>query len=267
MLSENGIAPGSRPARPTDTVVGDGSTERARPSVPGRAQQPSSPGQPAFANRIVGYRPSVDPRELQPNPDNPRVHPQQQRDAIRGVLSEIGWVGTAIYNVRTGRLVDGHERQQEAIVTGTTMPVLDVDLSPDEERLVMATFDPLAALASYDEQTLGTLLEDVSTSSEAVATLLADMQQQIDVLADAAAGSTFTNQGQSHLGGDRAIERATIVRIAVHVQSVRRIEQALARAIALAARSDNPARLARGDALSEIVEQYLLHTPATDGEP
>lgn len=205
-----------------------------------------------FTNRIVGYRPAVDPRDLTPNPHNPRLHPVQQREAIRGVLSEVGWVGCALYNVRTGRLLDGHERQQEALDAGTTIPVLDVDLSEAEENLVMATFDPLGALASYDDSTLGSLLDKVSTSSASVATLLADMQQQLDGLLDATKTSTFENQGQSHLGGDRQTERATIVRIALHVQSVRKIEEALAHAIAA-----HDAKMDRGQALTHIVEQYL----------
>jgi len=223
----------------------------------------------SFANRIVGYRPAVDPNSLAPNPDNPRVHPEQQREAIRGVLKEVGWVGCALYNVRTGRLIDGHERRQEALDAGTTMPVLDVDLDPAEESLVIATFDPLAALASYDETALAALLDQVTTSSESVAMLLADMQQQIDSITDVRS-DTFRNQGQSHLGGDRQTERATIVRIALHVESVRRIEQALARAIALSMteQADDservPMRMDRGGALTEIMEQYLAHTPAAE---
>lgn len=226
----------------------------------------TAPALPSFTNRIVGYRPAVNPNELTPNPQNPRVHPQAQREAIRGVLSEVGWVGTAIYNVRTGRLIDGHERQQEAIEHQQTIPVLDVDLSEDEERLIIATFDPLTALASYDATTLSNLLEEVSTGSEAVATLLADMQQRIDLLDSAASdASTFSNQGQSHMGGDRQIERATIVRIAMHVASVRRIELALARAIVLQ-HQQHSTRIDRGEALSEIVEQYLQHTPSVEAE-
>jgi hypothetical protein len=206
----------------------------------------------SFTNRIVGYRPSVNPDELTPNPRNPRLHPTQQREAIRGVLAEVGWVGCALYNVRTGRLIDGHERQQEAKDAGQTMPVLDVDLSEEEERLIMATFDPLAALASYDAGTLSSLLDDVSTSSESVATLLADMQQRIDGINDIIETSTFENQGQSHLGGDRQTERATIVRIAMHVQSVRRIEEALARVIAA-----HETRMDRGQALTVLADHYL----------
>lgn len=227
-------------------------------SSPSTSVPPSAP--PPFANRIVGYRPAVDPHSLTPNPRNPRVHPVQQREAIRGVLSEVGWVGCALYNVRTNRLIDGHERQQEAIDNHQTMPVLDVDLSEDEEHLVMATFDPLAALASYDDRTLQTLLEDVTTGSAAVANLLADMQQHLDAIAPEPGtedGSTFTNQGQSHLGGDRQTERATIVRIALHVQSVRRIEEALARAQRTLAAARPDMRPDRGTALSHLAEHYL----------
>ena len=55
----------------------------------------------AFRNRIVGH--GVKPADqFLANPANWRRHPQAQRDAMRGVLAELGWVGVVIENVRTG---------------------------------------------------------------------------------------------------------------------------------------------------------------------
>src|SRR5688572_2678564 len=99
-----------------------------------------------FRNRITGFDPEVDPATLVPNPLNPRLHPEQQRAAMRGILSEVGWVDTIKVNTRTGLLIDGHERRQEAIEAGQMVPVLYVDLSPEEERLIVSAFDPLASM-------------------------------------------------------------------------------------------------------------------------
>lgn len=169
-----------------------------------------------FRNRIVRFDPAVDPNDLAPNPRNPRLHPEQQKAAMRGILSEVGWVGCAIYNLRTQRLIDGHERREEAISASQTMPVLYVDLDLEEEKLVLASFDPLASMANYDNTKLDELLSQVSTGSEAIAQMLADMQIEVK--------PTYENTGQT---GDRQIERATIARIAVQVADIRTIERAL----------------------------------------
>jgi hypothetical protein len=63
-----------------------------------------------WQNRIVGYR-VVKASELRPNDKNWRKHPARQKKALTDVLDKIGWVDTVLYNVRTGRLIDGHLRQ------------------------------------------------------------------------------------------------------------------------------------------------------------
>ena len=79
-----------------------------------------------------------------------------------------------IVNRRTGHLVDGHLRVEEALSHGQpSIPVVYVDLSEDEERLVLASLDPLAAMATTDEAKLRELLAEVSVDSEALAAMLA----------------------------------------------------------------------------------------------
>ena len=43
------------------------------------------------------------------------------------------------------------------------MPVTYIDVSPEEEKLILATLDPLAALATRDNEKLNTLVNDVET--------------------------------------------------------------------------------------------------------
>jgi len=38
------------------------------------------------------------------NPDNWRVHPYYQQEALRGVLEQIGWVQQVVVNETTGHL-------------------------------------------------------------------------------------------------------------------------------------------------------------------
>jgi ParB-like chromosome segregation protein Spo0J len=92
-----------------------------------------------------------------------------------GVLSEVGWVQDVVVNKRTGFVVDGHARVALAITAGERVPVVYVDLSEEEERLILATIDPLSAMAMADKDLLGGLLSEVESTSDAVNALLAEM--------------------------------------------------------------------------------------------
>lgn len=129
----------------------------------------------AWRSRIVGYG-NVDPHDLVGNPRNWRTHPDHQRDALAGLLTEVGWVAEVLVNQRTGFVVDGHLRVASALRHGeTSVPVRYVDLDDAEERLVLATFDPVSALAGSDADTLAALLEGLQPADAAVAALLKDL--------------------------------------------------------------------------------------------
>ena len=101
----------------------------------------------AWRNRITGSGEEA-PDQLLANPANWRIHPNQQ-DALAGALDAVGWVQQVLVNRRTGFVVDGHARVALAISRGEpSVPVLYVDLSPDEEALVLATLDPIGAMAT-----------------------------------------------------------------------------------------------------------------------
>lgn len=133
----------------------------------------------AYQNRILGLR-FVKASELQANPDNWRGHPTAQEQSLRGVLGTVGWVDTALYNVRTSRLIDGHLRKD--IAGEDEIPVLDVDLSEDEERLVLATLDPITAMAEASGEQLNALLGVVKTDDPALQALLKNLQKTADEL-------------------------------------------------------------------------------------
>jgi|SRR5215471_4476797 len=129
----------------------------------------------AWRNRITGYA-EVDPRSLAANPANWRTHPDHQRMALQGVLSEVGWVAEILVNQRTGFVVDGHLRVAAALARSeSSVPVRYVDLEPDEERLVLATLDPITALASSDSDKLAALLDGLQPADAAVADLLREL--------------------------------------------------------------------------------------------
>ena len=127
---------------------------------------------PQWHNRITGYG-EESPDTLLANPRNFRRHPKHQQDALAGVLRDVGVVQDVILNRRTGFLIDGHLRVSLAVRDGqATIPVKYVDLSEDEEALVLATLDPIAALATVDAAILENLLREVTTGDAAVQAML-----------------------------------------------------------------------------------------------
>ncbi len=135
-----------------------------------------------WKNRIVGED-MVDPSQLLANPMNWRIHPKAQQKALKGILSEVGWVQRVIVNVNTGHVVDGHARVSLALKQNEAqVPVLYVDLNEAEERLVLATLDPISAMATSDKDLLTTLLGDIKTNDEALGQLLNDVASEANIL-------------------------------------------------------------------------------------
>ena len=116
-------------------------------------------GKPSWwRNRVVGHG-QVAPYQLLAHPENWRIHPTEQGDALEAVLDDVGWVKAVTVNRKTGFLVDGHLRAMRALARGiTTVPVDYVELSPAEERTILATLDPIAALAVADKEKLEAVL-------------------------------------------------------------------------------------------------------------
>lgn len=127
-----------------------------------------------WSNRLIGYG-LVDADQLLANPGNWRRHPNVQREALRGSLDDLGWIAPVIVNRTTGFMIDGHARAEEALAHGAQVPVAYVELTPAEEAEALAILDPIGAMATADADSLDALLREVSTGSEAIQALLADI--------------------------------------------------------------------------------------------
>jgi hypothetical protein len=157
-VGSRGTAPASPPGPPT--------------GAPGRRRGPTAG---PWRNRITGHA-DVAPASLLPNPANWRRHPPRQQRALAGALGEVGWVAQVMVNRVTGHLVDGHLRLELALARGEpTVPVAYVELSEAEERLVLASLDPLAAMADTDREALALLLAEVTPSDQALTRMLAEL--------------------------------------------------------------------------------------------
>ncbi len=135
----------------------------------------------AWRSRIVGHA-DVPPAELVPNPRNWRTHPADQQRALAGALSEVGWVAEVLVNRTTGHVVDGHLRIELALERHEpSVPVTYVELTEDEERLVLATLDPLAAMAEAEASSLAQLLAGLDPADDALRALLDDLARENDL--------------------------------------------------------------------------------------
>src|SRR5436305_3907836 len=130
-------------------------------------------------NRIKEHR-TMRVGDLVPHELNPRVHSQEQREALEALLGEIGFARSLLaYELPDGRLklIDGHLRQgtldpDEQI----TVEVLDV--SDDEARKLLLSIDPLAQLAGYDERTLDALRRTVASDSDVLTAFWSSLEQR-----------------------------------------------------------------------------------------
>jgi DNA modification methylase len=138
-----------------------------------------------WRSRITGQGTEA-PDQLIANPDNWRLHPAFQQAALTEALDRVGWIQQVIVNKRTGNVVDGHLRVELALQNNEpTIPVVYVDLTPDEEKIALATLDPLSALADQDSEKLAELTalvnrEDSPTLIEMLEDLVGDIGDGYD---------------------------------------------------------------------------------------
>lgn len=157
-------------------------------------------GAPEIRDRIAGLL-RLPKSRLRPNPRNWRLHPEQQRKVLRALLGDVGVVDAvlvrpvesealqALRALRRGddsafhtwakaydgafMLFDGHMRLEE--IPGDEVPALVVDLDEREETEVLATFDPIAAMAKADRELLRDLSVDLEGASELIVDLVDDL--------------------------------------------------------------------------------------------
>ena len=116
--------------------------------------------------------------DLVTNEKNWRKHPQWQKDGMQAVLDQIGYAGALIAYENDDQLVliDGHLRQE--MTPDDEVPVLVLDVSEAEAEILLATYDPLPAMASEDGAALKVLLDGITTGEAALAALMLDIKER-----------------------------------------------------------------------------------------
>lgn len=119
--------------------------------------------------------------KLLPSIWNWRTHPEKQREVLRDVLGEIGIAGAVVAReVSEGKyeLIDGHLRQEELKAMGDQkVPVLVLDVTEEEAFKLLASYDPISALAQTDQEKFSALLKKFDTNSKPLASLFSEVGQ------------------------------------------------------------------------------------------
>lgn len=160
-------------------------------------------------NRVKSLR-MVPASDLLPNPKNWRTHPEAQKNALRGVLAEVGMADACLARELPDgslMLIDGHLRAET--VADATVPVLILDVTEAEADKLLATLDPLAAMAESDAAKLDELLRNVDTGSEALQELMAATATQAG-LYDTLGGGSEQEDGEADPSENPYTDKVTV---------------------------------------------------------
>lgn len=137
-------------------------------------------------DRIVDFQ-RIKVSELLENKNNWRTHPDDQRDALNGILNEIGIADSLIayHSERNGgklTLIDGHLRK--SMDPDMTYPVQITDLTDAEADMLMMVLDPLAGMAGMNNEKVLELTDTIKTGDWAVREMLRKLENEAKNTAD-----------------------------------------------------------------------------------
>ena len=131
-------------------------------------------------DRIKEFR-RVKASDILPDPDNWRTHPRAQKDAVAGILQEIGYADALLVRETPDglMLIDGHLRRE--LTPTQEIPVLILDVNEEEAHKMLVTLDPLGAMAGCDKESLKGLMDSITTDSEGLQNMLDKLAEQTGI--------------------------------------------------------------------------------------
>ena len=117
--------------------------------------------------------------ELNANPKNWREHPPEQQRAMKGVLEEVGIAGALLARETPDglELIDGHLRTE--MNDATEWPVLILDVDENEADVLLASVDPIGALAKTNTDQLAALLGQIETDNADLDSMLKQLEREV----------------------------------------------------------------------------------------
>jgi hypothetical protein len=153
-----------------------------------------------WESRLAGEGSEV-PEDLLASPRNWRIHPAEQEKALSSILNSVGVVQRVIVNARTSHVLDGHLRVAMAIREGVPeIPVQYVDLSDEEEAVILATFDQITGMAGTDREKLDEVLAEARESEAAQSNA-----EVAGLLESLLVGNSERARSEGYGGGEREV--------------------------------------------------------------
>jgi ParB/Sulfiredoxin domain len=110
---------------------------------------------------------TANPKELKPNPRNPKKHSKPKIKLYAKIIKEVGWRRAIVVSSRSGMIVHGHGAQLAAIELGCkTVPIDTQDFDSDQaEQAAMLADNWLAeTMLEYDQTLSADLVNDLKDS-------------------------------------------------------------------------------------------------------
>ena len=103
--------------------------------------------------------------DLRPDPRNPRVMPELERDALDRSIDEFGLVEPVVVHRSTNRIVGGHRRVESAIRNGfVEVPVVFVDVTDEQADVLSLALNRIHG--EWDNKLLARMLADLQNLPE-----------------------------------------------------------------------------------------------------
>jgi len=131
-------------------------------------------------NRIKELR-IVSASQLVKSGYNWRTHSDYQLSLLRDIIEEVGFAGAVIARERSDgslEIIDGHARAE--LAGNEEVPVLILDVNDTEAKKILATYDPIGALAGTDSERLDALLGEVEIASQGVTQMLEQLRAKVE---------------------------------------------------------------------------------------
>ena len=128
-------------------------------------------------------------QDLIPHPMNWREHGEEQRDALRGILAQVGIADALLVREMEGgyQLINGHCRAD--LDSEVEWPCLVLDVDEKEAEFILATHDTVQNLAEIneefqdlaeiDEEMLASLVSDLEFQSNKIRECFAEIEDAI----------------------------------------------------------------------------------------
>lgn len=158
--------------------------------------------------------------DLVENPANFKTHPQDQQDALAGVVEELGWFGYPdVFETADGSLMlsDGHLRKSyliERYGEDTEIDVNVTDFDEEDAKKALLTKDPLTSMADVNQGKFDKLFDSIEMDHASIRLMLdeiADTNVDVELGAAVADSPNYLTDEEMELRPDEHYDYIVIL--------------------------------------------------------